>query len=108
MGIRKIVILAHQWEPFYKDEFRRAARLARELCMAIEPLFETGDERFGVSKAEVKVPDAELYTDNPNHPDEYDPQSTDEINDGNNYCLTLRVPAYCVVAPPFTALLCVT
>ena len=58
-----------------------AARLARELCMAIEPLFETDDERFGVSKAEVKVPDAELYTDNPNQPDEYDPQSTDEIND---------------------------
>ena len=81
MGIRKIVILAHEWEPFYKDEFRRAARLARELCMAIEPLFETEDERFGVNKAEVKVPDAELYTDNPNHPDEYDPQSIDEIND---------------------------
>ena len=88
MGIRKIVILAHEWEPFYKDEFRRAARLARELCMAIEPLFETEDERFGVSKAEVKVPDAELYTDNPNHPDEYDPQSTDEIT-----CLLYTSPS---------------
>ena len=52
-----------------------------ELCMAIEPLFDTADERFGVSTAEIKVPDADLYTDNPNHPDEYDPQSTDEIND---------------------------
>ena len=31
LGIRKIVVLAHEWEPFYKDEFRRAARLAREL-----------------------------------------------------------------------------
>ena len=40
MGIRKFVVLAHEWEPYYKDEFRRAARLARELCIAIEPLFD--------------------------------------------------------------------
>ena len=34
MGIRRLVVLAHEWEPYYKDEFRRAARLARELTMA--------------------------------------------------------------------------
>ena len=42
MGIRKIVVLAHEWEPYYKDEFRRAARLARELSIAIEPFFRKG------------------------------------------------------------------
>ena len=26
MGVRKIVVLAHEWEAYYKDEFRRAAR----------------------------------------------------------------------------------
>ena len=82
MGIRKVVIQAHEWEPFYKDEFRRAARLARELCMAIEPLFSTEDERFAVNKKDQKLPSPELYTDgNPYEQDEYDPQSTDEIND---------------------------
>jgi deoxycytidylate deaminase len=79
MGIRKIVIKAHEWEPFYKDEFRRAARLARELCMAIEPLFDTEDERFGVSTKQQKLPDKELYTDYA--PDDYDPKTTDEIDD---------------------------
>ena len=82
MGIRKIVVQIHEWEPYYKDEFRRAARLARELLMAIEPVFKTEDERFGVSKKGQKIPDADLYTDhNPYEQDEYDPQSIDDIND---------------------------
>ena len=82
MGIRKIMILAHEWEPFYKDEFRRAARLAREFCMAIEPLFETEDERFGVKKKQEAVPQPELYTEpNPYELDDFDPLSTDEIDD---------------------------
>ena len=46
LGIRKIVVLAHEWEPFYKDEFRRAARLARELCIAIEPCIPRKDPRL--------------------------------------------------------------
>ena len=49
MGVRKIVVLAHEWEPYYKDEFRRAARLARELSIAIEPIFEDKDPRFAVN-----------------------------------------------------------
>lgn len=81
MGIRKIVVLAHAWEPFYKDEFRRAARLARELCMAIEPIYDTADERFAVNKRDQPIPDPELYTENPYAQDEYDPKSTEEIHD---------------------------
>jgi len=79
MGIRKIVIAAHEWEPYYKDEFRRAARLARELCMAIEPLFDDEDKRFGVNTKDQELPDKELYSDH--MPDDYDPQTTDEIDD---------------------------
>ena len=82
MGIRKIMILAHEWEPFYKDEFRRAARLAREFCMAIEPIFNTEDERFGVKKKQEAVPQPELYTEpNPYELDDFDPLSIDEIDD---------------------------
>ncbi len=81
MGIQKIVVQAHEWEPYYKDEFRRAARLARELCMAIEPLFDHEDPRFGVSTKDRKLPHQELYTTNSLTPDEFDPQSTDEIHD---------------------------
>ena len=76
------MILAHEWEPFYKDEFRRAARLAREFCMAIEPIFNTEDERFGVKKKQEAVPQPELYTEpNPYELDDFDPLSTDEIDD---------------------------
>ena len=82
MGIRKIVVQAHEWEPFYKDEFRRAARLARELAMAIEPVYKTEDERFSVNKKDQPLPDPDLYTDdNPYEQDEYDPQTTEDIND---------------------------
>ena len=44
LGLRRIVVLAHDWEAYYKDEFRRAARLA--LSISIEPLFIDEDERF--------------------------------------------------------------
>jgi len=67
MGIRRFVVAAHEWEPYYKDEFRRAARLARELSIAIEPLFDDVDQRF---------------TENPHELDEFDPQTKEEsIND---------------------------
>jgi deoxycytidylate deaminase len=46
LGLRRIVVLAHDWEAYYKDEFRRAARLAREMSISIEPLFIDEDERF--------------------------------------------------------------
>ncbi len=65
MGIRRFVVAAHEWEPYYKDEFRRAARLARELSIAIEPLFDDVDQRF---------------TENPHELDEFDPQTKEESN----------------------------
>ena len=79
MGIRKIVVLAHEWEPYYKDEFRRSARLARELSIAIEPYFEDDDPRFSINKHDDKHFDKELYPDsNPHTLDEYDPETTTE------------------------------
>jgi len=86
MGIRKIIVLAHDWEPYYKDEFRRAARLARELSIAIEPLFEDDDQRFNSKRFSSRdasgTHDEDLYTD-PNHftPDDFDPQDAKEIQD---------------------------
>jgi deoxycytidylate deaminase len=65
MGIRRFVVAAHEWEPYYKDEFRRAARLARELSIAIEPLFDDVDQRF---------------TENPHELDEFDPQDKSNID----------------------------
>ena len=63
MGIRKFVILAHEWEPFYKDEFRRSARLARELNIAIEPLFDDKDPRLAVNSYAERDIDPKLYPD---------------------------------------------
>ena len=69
LGVRKVVVLAHEWEPYYKDEFRRAARLARELKISIEPLFTDDDERFQTNKQaprfdgkEKQFENQDLYT----------------------------------------------
>ncbi len=83
MGVRKIVVLAHEWEPYYKDEFRRAARLARELGIAVEPYFEDDDPRFSVNSRANKEIDPELYHDNPHATDEYDTKDATEIHDEN-------------------------
>ena len=84
MGIKKIVVLAHEWEPYYKDEFRRAARLGRELAIAIEPFFEDEDKRFATNKQaprfderEEQFNDKDLYTTNPVEDDDFDLE-TDE------------------------------
>ena len=68
MGIKRIFILAHEWEPYYKDEFRRAARLARELSISIEPLFD--DEMSAYKKRKL---DPELF-----QLDKFDPQTIKE------------------------------
>mgnify|MGYP001268442488 CR=1 FL=1 len=82
MGIRKIVILAHDWEPFYKDEFRRAARLARELAISIEPYHEDEDKRFTVNKQPEKNDEPEAWiTCNSFEQDEFDPESAETIYD---------------------------
>ena len=84
MGIRKIVIMAHEWEPYYKDEFRRAARLARELSIAIEPYFHDEDPRYSVNKRANRDIEEDLYPEANSHtPDEYDPKTSDEIQDDN-------------------------
>ena len=92
MGIRKIVVLAHEWEPYYKDEFRRAARLARELSIAIEPLFEDDDERFSTNNQaprfddrEQQFDDKDLYTQSPAESGGIDATQYDEqINENND------------------------
>ena len=84
MGVRQIMVLAHEWEPYYKDEFRRAARLARELQIAIEPYFEDEDPRLSVnSYAERKI-DSTLYSNSDSlKPDEYDPKDSKETTNDN-------------------------
>ena len=92
MGIRKVVVLAHEWEPYYKDEFRRAARLARELSISIEPFFEDDDERFATNnqaprfdEREEQFKNKDLYTHSPAESDGISPEKYDEqINDSND------------------------
>jgi deoxycytidylate deaminase len=39
MGIRKILVLAHEWETRYLNDFRASARLGRELGMTIDAFY---------------------------------------------------------------------
>ena len=95
MGIRKVVVLAHEWEPYCKDEFRRAARLARELSISIEPFFEDDDERFTTNnqaprfdEREEQFKNKDLYTHSPAESDGISPEKYDEqINDSNHTSL---------------------
>ena len=83
-GVRKIMVLAHEWEPYYKDEFRRAARLARELSIAIEPYFEDEDPRLGVNSYAEREIDPTLYSNSdPLKPDDYDAKDSKEITNDN-------------------------
>ena len=86
MGIRKLVVLAHEWEPYYKDEFRRAARLARELGISIEPYFDD-DQNFTTNHhaptfevREEQFNNKDLYTTNPVEDDDYQPE-VEQYND---------------------------
>ena len=82
MGIRRIVILSHEWEPFYKDEFRRAARLAREVSIAIEPIFFDEDPRFTKNTYDERNIDQELFPgQSPFETDEYDPTDAATTHD---------------------------
>ena len=92
MGIKKIVVLAHDWEPYYKDEFRRAARLARELLISIEPLFEDDDTRFETNNQAPRFDDREeqfdnkdLYTHSPAEADDFGlDEYEQQINDSDS------------------------
>jgi len=76
MGITKIYMKAHEWEPYYADEYKRAARLARELKIAIIPLWSTEDPRFTKNTNDRNHPILEEY-ENPYEPDEYDPDNAE-------------------------------
>jgi len=91
MGIRKIIVVAHEWEPYYKDEFRRAARLARELSISIEPLFEDEDERFSTNnqsprfdEREEQFQNKDLYTHIPTGTDDSSNGQYSEYNEDDN------------------------
>ena len=71
MGINRLVVLAHEWEPYYKDEFRRSARLARELSVSIEPYFEDDDQRCGTGNTPEEFDNKDLYTTNPIEADDF-------------------------------------
>ena len=76
------MVLAHEWEPYYKDEFRRAARLARELGIAIEPFFETKDPRMApVNNRTDSTVEKEFTVDAVNQPDQYDSTIEELIDD---------------------------
>ena len=64
MGVKKIVVLAHDWEPYYKDEFRRAARLARELFISIEPFFDDDEKTYTTNDSAPRFDDREAQFDN--------------------------------------------
>ncbi len=82
MGISRIVVLAHEWETFYKDEFRRAARLAREVSIAIEPIFLDEDPRFTKNTYDERDIDPELFPgQSPFEKDEYDPTDAATTHD---------------------------
>ena len=81
MGIRRIVVLAHEWEPYYKDEFRRAARLAREVNMAIEPMYEDEDPRFTKNVYDRNIDPTLFRNANPFETDEYDPKDATTTHD---------------------------
>ena len=88
LGVRKIFVAAHDWEPYYKDEFRRAARLARELVISIEPMFDDEDERFTTNtqaprfdNQEQQFADKDLYTTNPVESDSFEIENYTDTND---------------------------
>ena len=92
MGIRKIIVLAHEWEPYYKDEFRRSARLARELSISIEPFFEDEDERFSTNnqaprfdEKEEQFQNKDLYTYSPAERNDFDAEQYQQQIDDSNH-----------------------
>ena len=57
--------------PYYKDEFRRSARLARELSISIEPFFEDNDQAYGTGNTPEEFDNRDLYTTNPIEDDDF-------------------------------------
>ena len=74
MGIRRFVVRAHPWEANYKYEYRNAARLARELCMEIEVVWDKDDPQLSPNANDRENYEEELYTqpETPYAADEFD------------------------------------
>ena len=74
MGIRRFIIRAHPWEANYKYEFRKAGRLARELCIAVEPVYDKADPQLSPNANDRENYEEELYTqpETPYAADEFD------------------------------------
>jgi deoxycytidylate deaminase len=82
MGVRQIYVRSLDWEPYYKDEFRRAARLARELSISIEPIFDKPDPQYSLNLYEDQDLDKDLFETTKDHtPDEFDSPEPGETND---------------------------
>lgn len=87
MGVRQIYVLAGEWEPYYKDEFRRAGRLARELNIPIEPIYETEDPRFQINTHDndIITENTDIYSEeNPYSPDEFDFNTAEDKDNENS------------------------
>lgn len=80
MGIRQIYFLSHDWETRYKDEFKRAARLARELAISIEPI--NLDPPYSLTSYDDQNTGNKAFTQRENFaPDEFDVADAKETND---------------------------
>ena len=77
MGIRQIYVLEHDWEPCYKDELRRAARLARELALSIITLPNNHIQPYSInSHVDQKLHSDGLPNETSFAPDEFDSADT--------------------------------
>ena len=76
------ILIVYSYSDFLGPlEFRRAARLARELNLAIEPIFEDEDPRFTKNVYDRNI-DPELFRNsNPFETDEYDPTDAATTHD---------------------------
>ena len=80
MGIRNIYFLSHDWETRYKDEFKRAARLARELAISIEPI--SLDDQYSLNTYDDPKSDPKNFTGRKDFaPDEFDVADPEKTND---------------------------
>lgn len=89
MGVKRIIVLAHDWEPYYRDEFKRAATIASEVGVSIEPYHDDLDESYRTSELAPKQsnrktesPKKEIYSNSPFEAESYDiEEHTAETND---------------------------
>lgn len=52
-GIRKIVCMSHEWDKIYKQEFKKTARLCRDLGVSLEVYFPDEGDTFSPGAKEL-------------------------------------------------------